>query len=388
MLDYTTVNTPAFIIDDSSIAAKAELIQRQSNEAGAHALFSLKSMCLPAAIRAIEPHIDGFSICSPFEATLARALSSRPLPLHLTSPGYVQIDYDNVLGSTDYVSCNSLSQLARQNITATSPYLGVRLLTKSSFVNDDRYNPSRSESKLGVQLDAFCQAWAGNRQVRERITGIHFHNNCESRDFRQLLTTAHEVANQCGDVLRALQWINLGGGYLFDSDQDYECFQRAVSLFVDNYNLSVYIEPGAAFVRSSGELVASVVDKFNRGTAEIVILDTTVNHLPEVFEFQYEPDVLDALESGDHKYILAGCSCLAGDIFGEYEFDKAIEVGDRIVIQNVGDYTTTKWHYFNGINLPSIYRLATDGALVLEKEHTYEAFAIRNGVDLNAFVRS
>jgi carboxynorspermidine decarboxylase len=103
--------------------------------------------------------------------------------------------------------------------------------------------------------------------------------------------------------------------------------------------------------------------------------------MPEVFEFQFSPDVAASNDDGKYQYLLAGCSCLAGDLFGEYSFDEPLEIGSRVVFENMGAYTSTKWHYFNGINLPTIYSLTSDGQLVLEREFTYEEFARRNGVE-------
>ena len=138
------------------------------------------------------------------------------------------------------------------------------------------------------------------------------------------------------------------------------------------------MEPGAAFVRKAGYLVSAVLDIIQSNGKNVAILDTTVNHLPEVLEFQYEPDVQGHREGAPHVYILAGCSCLAGDLFGEYAFDEKLQVGSRVVFENVGAYSTVKWHTFNGINLPSIYLLTETGELVLQKEFTYEDYAAKH----------
>ena len=88
-----------------------------------------------------------------------------------------------------------------------------------------------------------------------------------------------------------------------------------------------------------------------------MVLDTTVNHMPELLEFDFEPDVAGHDDHGAWPYILAGCTCLAGDVFGEYDFSHSVEVGDRVVFLNAGSYSLVKAHTFNGVNLPSIYSL-------------------------------
>ena len=114
-----------------------------------------------------------------------------------------------------------------------------------------------------------------------------------------------------------LQWINLGGGYVWDETTDFGPLQEAVDLLTTKYGLQVFLEPGAGIVNSAGYLVASVIDLFKCDGKMIAVLDTTVNHLPEVFEYQYEPDVIEHVDDAPHEYILAGCSCMSGDLFGE-----------------------------------------------------------------------
>ena len=187
-------------------------------------------------------------------------------------------------------------------------------------------------------------------------------------------------------MMHELEWINLGGGYLWDETTDFGPFQEAVDLLTTTYGLRVFIEPGAGVVNSAGYLVASVIDLFKSDGKTVAVLDTTVNHLPEVFEYQYEPDVVEHADDARHEYILAGCSCLAGDLFGEYSFVEPLDIGSRLTFANVGAYSLVKAHMFNGINLPKIYVLTETGELVLVKQFTYEDFTSRCGVDTSAIV--
>jgi carboxynorspermidine decarboxylase len=166
---------------------------------------------------------------------------------------------------------------------------------------------------------------------------------------------------------------------LFDAPADLSPLYRAVEFLQCNYGLEVIIEPGAAFVRSAGYIVATVLDIFANGAKKIAVLDTTVNHMPEVFEYDFEPDVVGHDDGAEWEYILAGCTCLAGDLFGEYRFPQPLAVGDKVVFYNAGAYTMTKAHTFNGINLPAIYALTDAGALELKKRFTYADYAARWG---------
>ena len=101
-----------------------------------------------------------------------------------------------------------------------------------------------------------------------------------------------------------------------------------------------------------------------------MILDTSVNHLPESFEYQWRPDVLMDIDDGRYSYIFAGSTCLAGDVFGEYSFAEPLEIGSKVVMYGVGSYNLVKAHTFNGFPLPSIYILDAHGEVALVKEFT------------------
>ena len=116
-----------------------------------------------------------------------------------------------------------------------------------------------------------------------------------------------------------------------------------------------------------------------RSGKNIAILDTTINHFPEVFEYQYEPDVWGHNFFHKNEYILAGSSCLAGDVIGTYHFREKIKVGSKIVIKRIGSYSLAKAHTFNGINLPDIYCLDDRFGLKKIKTFTFEEYSKKFG---------
>ena len=87
------------------------------------------------------------------------------------------------------------------------------------------------------------------------------------------------------------KWVNLGRGYLLES-APLEPLVEVVAQIEDHFGAQVYIEPGAGLVRAAGYLVGSVLDILGVDGGQIAVLDTTVNHMPEVLEFDYRPDVV------------------------------------------------------------------------------------------------
>jgi carboxynorspermidine decarboxylase len=358
-----------------------------ANEAGCRVLFSIKSLSLSGAIHAVAPFTHGFSASSLFEARFSRdCCGSSPL-VNYVSPIVRNQEIEEVAGTCDRISLNSLSQLRRyENRLANACEIGIRLNPKVSFVDDARYNPCRRNAKLGVPLDQFRSALSSEAEVFSNVSGIHLHSNCDSDNSGQLVNTTRTVESALGDGLRHFRWFNVGGGYDFLDDSGVNMVVAEFQRLSGDYGLEIVIEPGASIARSAGCYVSTVEDIVLGEDFPIAILDTSVNHWPEVFEYQFEPDVERHVENGRFTYLLAGCSCLAGDLFGVYSFDEPLDIGSRVVFRNAGAYSIVKANMFNGINLPNIYLLKEKGELVLVKQFTYEDFASRCGVDARAIV--
>ena len=303
------------------------------------------------------------------------------MPLHLVSPLLKAETLDQIGDRLDFLTLNSLSQwdLLRRKIP-TKTQVGLRVNPELSFIGDARYDPCRENSKLGVPVSKLAEVAATSPGRLRGLTGLHFHNNCDETDFASLLATTRRLQDLIPDLLASMNWINMGGGYLFDLAENSSDFFRAVAIFRDTFDLEVIIEPGAAMVRRAGMIEATVHDLFENDGMQIAILDTTVNHMAEVFEFQFEPDVLGHVDGGVHEYLLAGCTCLAGDVFGEYSFDAPLAIGSRVTFINMGAYTMSKAHRFNGVGLPTIYVRHTDGTLEMVKEDSFDEFAQSAGV--------
>ena len=378
LLESDEIRTPCFVYDESILQALLDRVRVIQAAADVRVLYTLKPFAFLDALRLMSPRLAGFAASSLFEARLAREALGESGSVHLTSPGLRPDDVPEIARICDYISFNSLSQWVRHAIEASqSVSCGLRVNPQMSLVADSRYDPCRIHSKLGVPLTDVANTLEQTPEVLRGLRGIHFHTNCDSTDFGDLLATAEVIDAKLGCLVSSLDWINLGGGYLFEGGHTCDGLLDAVSLFKSKYGLDVFIEPGAALIREAGFIVSSVVDIFDRDGKAIAVLDTTTNHMPEVFEYSFEPDVVGHSDNSPHSYILAGASCLAGDVFGEYSFDEPLAVDDRVVFENAGAYTLAKAHMFNGIGLPAVYVMNPSGALELKQEFGYPAFAGR-----------
>ena len=354
--------TPSFVCHTDGLRRTASRIRTAAREAGCTLLYSVKANALPEVLTALTPYVDGFGVSSLSEAKAARNALGDEGRIHLCTVAAPPNEANELANICDYATFNSLSQIQRWGpLFAERASIGLRVNPGRSFLADHRYDPCRPHTKLGVSLEDLA---ASADRIAPQIDGLHVHSNCDSTNLSELLETVRLLDSGIGSVLSQVEWVNLGGGYLFDDESDVGPLSEAASLIRDRHGAEVIIEPGAAFVRDSGYIVATVLDPFNSDGKEVAVLDTTVNHMPEVFEYQYRPDVVGHSDTGAHEYVLAGMSCLAGDVFGEYRFEEPLRVGSRVVFSNAGAYTIVKANTFNGIPLPTVYELHDDGTFV------------------------
>jgi len=380
LLINDAITTPAFVYDEYTIQRKLRDIRKIHN---CNILYPLKPCEFTEILRLMPPFIDGFSVSSLFEAMLVKDAVKDHGVVHMTTPALRPDEIEHISELCDYISFNSLSQWKLyQGKLKSGIKQGLRINPQLSVVEDDRYNPCRQHSKLGIPLSELLHE-LNDVNALKNISGFLFHTNCESTDFNDLLETVKHLETYIPGALSKISWINFGGGYLFDECENVEVMNEAISLLKNKYELDVFFEPGKGVIGDAGYIVSSVIDLFKSDNRSIAVLDTTVNHMPEVFEYQYKPDVAEESDNGTHKYILAGASCLAGDIFGEYKFDLPLEIGSKLIFENMGAYTLVKAHMFNGINLPSIYAYTIEGELVLKRSFSYDDFKARCEVKHN-----
>ena len=140
-------------------------------------------------------------------------------------------------------------------------------------------------------------------------------------------------------------------------DYDRPLLIELINRFQDKWGTSVYLEPGEAVALNAGYLVSTVLD-IVAADMDIAIIDSSVPaHMPDVLEMPYRPHIIGSGNPGEKPYTcrIGGLSCLAGDVAGEYSFDRSLQVGDRLVFTDMAIYTMVKTNTFNGVQLPGIY---------------------------------
>ncbi len=368
------LRTPYFLVDEGLLKRNLELLRQVGEEAGCKILLAQKAFSMFSCYPLISRYLSGTTASGLYEARLGK--EEFPGEVHVFSPAYREDEWEELLTYGDHFVFNSPHQLKRfgERARAAGKQVGLRINPEHSTQEGHAiYDPCAPGSRLGTRREDFDES------LIPLLDGLHFHTLCE-QDSDALEETAQAFEEKFGEFLPGLKWLNLGGGHHI-TRPGYDIFRliRVVRHFREKYGLEVYLEPGEAVVLNAGFLVSSVMEVVRNGM-EIAILDTSAAcHMPDVLEMPYRPPVEDAGQPGEkaYTYRLAGPTCLAGDVIGDYSFDHPLAEGDKIVLQDMALYTMVKTNTFNGMALPSIAYRREDGEVELVKTFGYEDFKNR-----------
>lgn len=364
--------SPAYVVDERLVRRNLGILKDVSERAGCRILLAQKAFSMFSLYPLLwEGGLAGTAASGLYEARLGREEMGGEV--HVFSPAYREEEFDAIAEIADHVVFNSFAQWRRFGPCAVAAgcSCGLRLNPECSTQEGHAiYDPCAPGSRLGVTAANFePEALAG-------IEGFHFHTLCE-QDSDALEKTLDALEETFGAYLARVKWINFGGGHHITREgYDIERLIRLIARVRARYGVEVYLEPGEAVVLNAGYLVCSVLDTLRNGV-DIAILDASAAcHMPDVLEMPYRPPLLNAGLPGEraHTYRLAGPTCLAGDVIGDYSFDAPLKAGDRLAFGDMALYTMVKNNTFNGMPLPAIAVIGEDGALRVVKRFDYEDF--------------
>ena len=353
------IETPSYVVSLEKLENNLKILNQVEQKTGAHILMALKGFSMFSTFSLIKKYLFGSEASSVNEARLGREKFGKEM--HIFSPSYTDQNIKEYIKYADHLVFNSFSQWNKfKNICKGKPRrkgyfqrgmvsCGIRVNLEHSEVETPMYDPSSPNSHFGVKIKDF------EKDNLEGVEGLHFHNLCElGADALERSLKVFE--EKFGEFLPQMKWVNFGGGHhITRKDYDLDLLYKILIDFKKRYpHLEVYLEPGEAIALNTGVLVASIVD-IAQNTA---ILDVSATcHMPDVLEMPYLPSILGAKaykEGEGYNYRLVGPSCLTGDVIGEYNFKKPLEIGQKLVFLNMAIYTMVKNNTFNGVNLPSI----------------------------------
>ncbi len=385
--------TPAYVVDAAALERNLGILAEVKRRTGCRILLALKAFSMFSVFPLLRRVLDGCCASSAHEARLGRELFGGEL--HAFAAAFSEDDMREIAALADHVTLNSFAQWRRfQRIlaeTGAKVSCGLRINPEHSEGATELYDPCAPQSRLGVRRARF------EGEPLDGLTGLHSHTLCE-QDAAPFARTLAAIESRFGDLLPRLAWMNFGGGHhITRPGYDLDLLCGTLNAFRQRHPnvATLYLEPGEACALNAGTLVATVLDVVENGLP-IAILDASCAcHMPDVLEMPYRPRVFrDPAWNGEatpgpradrgaepgekaHTVRLAGATCLAGDIIGDWSFDTPLKTGDRVMFEDMAHYTMVKTNTFNGIRLPHIALRERDGGVRVVRSFGYDDFKTR-----------
>lgn len=374
MQDMGALRTPYFMVDERCLLRNLEILKDTAERAGCKILLAQKAFSMYSVYPLMRKYLAGTTASGLYEAKLGAEHFGGET--HIFSPAYREDEFEEILKYADDLVFNSPAQVKRfgQRAKDAGKSIGLRVNPECSTQDGHEiYDPCAFGSRLGTTLANFDES------ILPLLDGLHFHTLCEQNS-DALEVTVQAFEEKFGKYLYGMKWLNLGGGHhITREDYDIERLIRIVKHLREKYEVDVYLEPGEAAVLNAGFLVSRVLETVSNGI-DIAILDTSAAcHMPDVLEMPYRPPVKDSGQPNEkaYTYRLGGPTCLAGDVIGDYSFDKPLAAGDLVIFEDMALYTMVKTNTFNGMPLPGIAYRNTAGEITIVRTFGYEDFQMR-----------
>ncbi|MDN5567208.1 MAG: carboxynorspermidine decarboxylase [Paracoccus sp. (in: a-proteobacteria)] len=360
----TLPQTPHYLIDMAKLRANMEKVAWLREASGAKALLALKCFATWSTFDLMRDYMDGTTSSSLYELHLGHEKFGKET--HAYSVAWADHEIDEAVSYADKIIFNSLSQLDRYADKAKDIAMGLRLNPRFSTSGFDLADPARPFSRLGE--------WDLERleTALDRISGVMIHYNCENGDFDLFDRQLTRIEDEFGPLLKRLDWVSLGGGIHF-TGEGYPLQRLADRLkaFQDRFGVQAFLEPGEASITQTTTLEVSVLDIINNGKDVAIVDSSTEAHMLDLLIYREDAKLP---KTGDHTYQIAGKTCLAGDIFGEARFERPLQIGDRVSIQDAAGYTMVKKNWFNGLAMPTIAIKEENGTIRTVRSFSYDDY--------------
>lgn len=382
-MDWKTLPTPCYVIDEALIEKNLKILQGVIERTQARILLAQKAFSMYELYPLIGRYLCGTTASGLYEARLAaEEIKNKKLENHIFSPAYKEEEFEEILTYCDHIVFNSWKQVKKFGAKAKKEKksIGLRINPEySTQTGHEIYDPCQKGSRLGVTAAEFQEGLKEDAELFELLDGLHFHTLCE-QDADDLVKTVNAVEQNFGTWLHRMKWINFGGGHHITKDGYHlKQLEDCVCKIKESYGVTVYLEPGEAVALNAGFLVTKVLET-RKNNINIAILDTSAAcHMPDVLEMPYRPPLKNSKKPNEtpFTYRLGGPTCLAGDIIGDYSFDKPLQEGDYLIFEDMAIYSMVKNNTFNGMPLPAIILYQKDGTFRIVKQFDYQDFKRR-----------
>lgn len=243
---------------------------------------------------------------------------------------------------------------------------------------DDSKSRCKFNCKFGVELENVKEILELGKVLNLNMVGVSFHvgSGCEDA---QVYWTALSDCKKVFEIAKSIDihmnLIDIGGGFPGTDDAvvSFESMAEVINkgineLFADLPNIKFIAEPGRYFVASSHTLVCSIInkkEKINKETGEKLITYYISDGVYKSFSntiFDYAKlNFMPFNERNEKTFqsILYGESCDSLDVISRDCQLPSLAIGESIVVQDMGAYTTASSSNFNGFTKAELFYILT-----------------------------
>ena len=142
-------NTPYFLFDINKIKKNINNYKTRNFKLN----YSVKSCLFDGLIKETEYLLDGFTVGSKGDLKKVRNETEKPIPFCLAS---YKVEEVNAIGNS--IAFNSTGQFYQfERFLSSQIQTFIRINPEKTFIRDNRYNPCKPYSQLGVPISLFIE---------------------------------------------------------------------------------------------------------------------------------------------------------------------------------------------------------------------------------------
>ena len=363
-----SAGTPCYVYDAAAIRAAYVTLDDAFDDyphAIHYALKANSSLAIVRLLHGLGSHADANSLG---EVDVAMRCGFRPDQIVFTGVGKSAAEIDRAVALRLLaINVESPGELDRIDQRAIAQNLRARVALRVNPDIDANSHPHIStglkSNKFGVPID---EAPALFREMSRRRgllpVGAHVHIGSQITTLDPLSKAAEAVVALARDLRSEgveLQHLDMGGGLGISYDGspvvDPAAYVRALVTATRGSRLKVAIEPGRVLVGPAGVLLTTVVDvKQFPGAKRFVVLDAGMTELmrPALYNAFHRIEPLIRRDGADAPVDLVGPICESTDAYARDRNFPPVEVGDVIVVCDVGAYGAVMGHTYLRRPLP------------------------------------
>jgi diaminopimelate decarboxylase len=380
--------TPCYVYDRAAIAAAYAALDAAFDgypHAIHYALKANSSLAIVRLLHGLGSHADANSLG---EVDVAMRCGFRPDQIVFTGVGKSATEIDRAVSlGLLAINVESPGELERIDQRAIAQGATARVALRVNPDIDARSHPHIStglkSNKFGVPIGeapALFREMAARRGLLP--VGAHVHIGSQITTLDPLSKAAEAVvalARGLRDEGVELQHLDMGGGLGISYDGspvvDPADYVRALVAATRHSGLKVAIEPGRVLVGPAGVLLATVVDvKQFPGAKRFIVLDAGMTELmrPALYNAYHHIDPLFRRDGAETSVDIVGPICESTDAYARDRMFPPVEVGDLVVVRDVGAYGAVMGHTYLRRPLPPEVLVDGDEWRIIRRRQTLD----------------